>query len=144
MTRSALAHIVQSTHATLDPQRVAEFLVSWAPTWWPVHVWAVVTADVTASSPSSRSAGCPKASLRRRPGRRGVGWCTAARTSPARDLSHDSRLAAPAGGSAVAAVGFLLRGREQAVGALVGLDAGRPQSEPALSAGVREAWRPCW
>ena len=40
-TRSALAHVLLATHATLDPQRVADFLVSWAPGWWPFaeHWW---------------------------------------------------------------------------------------------------------
>src|SRR4029453_9639857 len=45
-TRRALAHVLLATHATLDPQRVAVFLVSWAPGWWPLSIWAVVTSDV--------------------------------------------------------------------------------------------------
>jgi diguanylate cyclase (GGDEF)-like protein len=56
------------------------------------------------------------------------------------DLRYDSRLAAPAGGSAVAAIGFVLRGREQVIGALIGFDRRASESEPALNTGVRGAW----
>ena len=55
-----------------------------------------------------------------------------------RDLSHDARVPGPA--PAVAAVGFLLRGREAPVGALVGLDRKASAAEPQLMAGVQEAW----
>jgi diguanylate cyclase (GGDEF)-like protein len=56
------------------------------------------------------------------------------------DLRSDSRLAAPSGGNPVAAVGFVLRGRDQAIGALIGFDRRASESEPALTTGVREAW----
>jgi diguanylate cyclase (GGDEF)-like protein len=55
-----------------------------------------------------------------------------------RDLSHDVRVPGPT--PAVAAVGFLLRGREAPVGALVGLDRKTSAEEPQLVTGVQEAW----
>jgi len=136
-TRSALAHVLQSTHATLDPRRVAEFLVSWAPTWWPVPVWAVVTADVDGQIAVLASHGLtePLASVAQAVGGRVL---HGAEAFASRDLSHDSRVPGPT--PAVAAVGFLLRGREAPVGALVGLDRRVSAAEPQLVAGVQEAW----
>ncbi len=135
-TRSALAHVLQSTHATLDPRRVAEFLVSWAPTWWPVPVWAVVT-DVDGQITVLASHGLtePLATVAQAVGGRVM---HGAEAFASRDLSHDARVPGPA--PAVAAVGFLLRGREAPVGALVGLDRKASAAEPQLMAGVQEAW----
>jgi len=135
-TRSALAHVLQSTHATLDPRRVAEFLVSWAPTWWPVPVWAVVT-DVDGQITVLASHGLtePLATVAQAVGGRVI---HGAEAFASRDLSHDARVPGPA--PAVAAVGFLLRGREGPVGALVGLDRRASAAEPQLVAGVQEAW----
>ena len=135
-TRSALAHVLQATHATLDPRRVAEFLVSWAPTWWPVPVWAVVT-DVDGQITVLASHGLtePLATVAQAVGGRVM---HGAEAFASRDLSHDARVPGPA--PAVAAVGFLLRGREAPVGALVGLDRKASAAEPQLMAGVQEAW----
>ena len=74
----------QSTHATLDPQRVAR--VSRRRGRRPggrCPIWAVVTADVDGqltvlAQPRATRARWPR---RRRPS--AGGWCTAARTSPA-------------------------------------------------------------
>jgi diguanylate cyclase (GGDEF)-like protein len=137
MTRSALAHVLQSTHATLDPRRVAEFLVSWAPTWWPVPVWAVVTADVDGQITVLGGHGLTEAFG---PVAQAVGGRVmhGVEDFASRDLSHDSRVPGPT--PAVAAVGFLLRGREAPVGALVGLDRRTSAADPQLVAGVHEAW----
>ena len=135
-TRSALVHVLQATHATLDPRRVAEFLVSWAPTWWPVPVWAVVT-DVDGQITVLASHGLtePLATVAQAVGGRVM---HGAEAFASRDLSHDARVPGPA--PAVAAVGYLLRGREAPVGALVGLDRKASAAEPQLMAGVQEAW----
>jgi len=139
VTRSALAHIVQSTHATLDPRRVAEFLVSWAPTWWPVSIWAVVTTDVDGQLAVLAQRGLPESLAST--AQAVAGWMVhSGEDFGSADLRYDSRLAAPAGGSAVAAIGFVLRGREQVIGALIGFDRRASESEPALNTGVRGAW----
>ena len=124
VTRSALAHIVQSTHATLDPRRVAEFLVSWAPTWWPVSIWAVVTTDVDGQLAVLAQRALPESLAST--AQAVAGWMVhSGEDFASADLRYDSRLAAPAGGSAVAAIGFDRRASE---------------SEPALNTGVRGAW----
>ena len=43
--RDAMLDVLRAAHASLDPQKVAEFLVSWAPGWFPVTGWAVVVAE---------------------------------------------------------------------------------------------------
>jgi len=139
VTRSALAHIVQSTHATLDPRRVAEFLVSWAPTWWPVSIWAVVTTDVNGQLAVLAHRGLPESLAST--AQAVAGWMVhSGEDFASADLRYDSRLAAPAGGSAVSAIGFVLRGRAQAIGALIAFDRRASESEPALNTGVRQAW----
>jgi diguanylate cyclase (GGDEF)-like protein len=137
VTRSALAHVLQATHVTLDPRRVAEFLVSWAPTWWPVPIWAVVTADVEGQIAVLAEHGLTE-SLE--PVAQAVGGRVmhGGEDFASRDLSHDARLPGPA--PAMAALGFLLRGRETPVGALIGLDRRTAATEPALASGVQEAW----
>ncbi len=137
LTRSALAHVLQSTHATLDPRRVADFLVSWAPTWWPVPVWAVVTADGDGQIAVLGGRGLTEAltSVAQAVGGRVM---HGGEDFASRDLSQDARVPGPTPG--VAAVGFLLRGREAPVGALVGLDRKPSATEPRLMAGVQTAW----
>jgi diguanylate cyclase (GGDEF)-like protein len=137
LTRSALAHVLQSTHATLDPRRVADFLVSWAPTWWPVPVWAVVTADGDGQIAVLGGRGLTEALT---PVAQAVGGRVmhGGEDFASRDLSQDARVPGPTPG--VAAVGFLLRGREAPVGALVGLDRKPSATEPRLMAGVQTAW----
>ena len=136
-TRSALAHVLQSTHATLDPRRVAEFLVSWAPTWWPVPVWAVVTADVDGQIALLASHGLTESLA---PVAQAVGGRVLHGTEDfaSRDLSHDARVPGPT--PAVAAVGFLLRGRDGAIGALVGLDRKPSAADLPMVPGVQKAW----
>jgi diguanylate cyclase (GGDEF)-like protein len=137
ITRSALAHVLQSTHATLDPRRVADFLVSWAPTWWPVPIWAVVTADVDGQIAVLGEHGLTE-------GLSSVAQAVGGRVMhggedfASRDLSHDARMPGPA--PAVAALGFLLRGREVPVGALIALDRRTSGVEPDIVPGVRDAW----
>jgi diguanylate cyclase (GGDEF)-like protein len=137
VTRSALAHVLQSTHATLDPRRVAEFLVSWAATWWPVPVWAVVTTDVDGQIKLLGGHGLTEtlAHVAQAVGGRIM---HGSENFASRDLSHDSRVPGPT--PAVSAVGFLLRGREAPIGALVGLDRKTSAAEPQIVAGVQEAW----
>ena len=136
-TRSALAHVLQSTHATLDPQRVAEFLVSWAPTCWPILIWAVVTSDMNGQLAVLAQRGLPDGLG---PAAQAVaGWMVhSGEDFASADLGHDVRL--PALSGAVAAIGFVLRGREQPIGALIGFDRRVSDAVPTLNPGVRDAW----
>jgi diguanylate cyclase (GGDEF)-like protein len=137
ITRSALAHVLHSTSATLDPRRVAEFLVSWAPTWWPLPVWAVVTADLDGQIAVLADHGLSESLS---PVVQAVGGRVmhGAEDFASRDLSHDVRVPGPAPG--IAALGFLLRGRESAVGALVGLDRRASSAELEIVPTVQAAW----
>jgi len=136
-TRSALAHVLLATHATLDPQRVADFLVSWAPDWWPLSIWAVVTSDVDGQVLvlSERGVSDDLAGTVQAVG----GWVMhSGEAFASGDLRRDSRLPGPA--AAVAALGFALAARDQVVGALVALERQPTSSDLVLSARVRNAW----
>ena len=43
--RDTLVDVIRATQASLDPQKVAEYLVRWAADWLPVNNWAVVAAE---------------------------------------------------------------------------------------------------
>ena len=142
-TRSALAHVLLATHATLDPQRVADFLVSWAPGWWPLSIWAVVTSDGDGqvSVLSERGVTDDLASSVQAVG----GWVMhSGEAFASGDLRRDDRLPGPSA-AAVAALGFLLVGPRPA-----GRRAGRPRAsaESARSgvctAGPRVVDRAVW
>lgn len=136
-TRSALAHVLLATHATLDPQRVADFLVSWAPDWWPLSIWAVVISDVDGqvSVLSERGVGDELGASVQAVG----GWVMHSReVFVSGDLRRDGRLPGPS--AAVAALGFALTGRDQTVGALVGLERQPTATELLLSPRVRQSW----
>jgi diguanylate cyclase (GGDEF)-like protein len=136
-TRSALAHVLLGTHATLDPQRVADFLVSWAPTWWPLPIWAVVTSDADEQLSVLAERGLVEGL--ESPAKAVGGWVMhSGETFASGDLHRDSRL--PAQSASVAALGFLLPGRGHPVGALVGLDRQPSASDPVFAPRVRTAW----
>jgi diguanylate cyclase (GGDEF)-like protein len=137
-TRTALAEVVTSTHASLDPQRVAEFLVGWAPDWWPLSVWAVVSSDGEEQLTVLADRGVPEtlASTVQAV----AGWVMhSGEVFASGDLRRDHRLPGPL--AAVGAIGFPLRGRSRAVGAMVGLDRRPSDRDPALSARVTAAWK---
>jgi diguanylate cyclase (GGDEF)-like protein len=136
-TRSALAHVLLATHATLDPQRVADFLVSWAPGWWPLSIWAVVTSDVDGqvSVLSERGVTSDLAPSVQAVG----GWVMhSGEAFASGDLRREDRLPGPS--AAVAAIGFVLSGRDQPVGALVGLERQPSASDLTFAPRVRAAW----
>jgi diguanylate cyclase (GGDEF)-like protein len=127
---------MRATHSSLDPQKVAEFLVNWAPEWIPAPGWAVVASQPGREPDVLAERGLAPGFLKAARGvadwvlRYGTDFFTG-------NLAGDSRVSEGVG---VAALGFPLNARGHALGALVGLDA-RPGSEPALSAGVLAGWR---
>ncbi len=135
-SRESLAEVVLSTSTSLDPQRVAEFLVGWAPGWWPLSSWAVVSsdADEQLSILAERGVADGLASTVQAV----AGWVMhSGDVFAGGDLRSDHRLPGPLAG--VSALGFPLLGRARAVGALVGLDR-RPSRDLVISRRVTSAW----
>jgi diguanylate cyclase (GGDEF)-like protein len=135
--RAALADVVTATSASLEPRRVAEFLVSWAPTWWPLTVWAVVTSDgdgqltVVAERGLADGLATTVQAV--------AGWVMhSGEAFVCGDMRHDHRLPGPS--AAAGALGFPLRGRTVAVGAMVGIDRKPSAGDPVLSGRVMAAW----
>jgi diguanylate cyclase (GGDEF)-like protein len=128
--------VLRATHSSLDPQKVAEFLVNWAPEWIPVPGWAVVASEPGRELGVLAERGLSPGFL---PAAQGVAdWVVRYGTDFwTGNLASDSRVSEGVG---VAALAFPLTARGRALGALVGLDS-RPGREPAMSAGVLAAWR---
>ena len=134
--RAALVDVLRATHSSLDPAKVAEFLVNWAPEWIPAPGWAVISADpgreLTLLAERGLVAGlvAPAHAIAGWVVRHGADFWTG-------NLAADTRVQQAA---TVAALGFPLSCRGRTVGALIALDA-RPSAEPSLSPGVLEGWR---
>jgi len=135
--REALADVLRATHASLDPQKVGEFLVSWAPGWLPVPGWAVLASDAGREVTLLAEHGVPVAAV---PGVQAVAaWViNSGADFYSADLATDTRVRQH---FAAAVVGFPLAGRGRTVGALVGIDTMPSAVQPALGAGVEGAWR---
>ena len=141
--RDAIVEAVREANATLDPQRVAEWLVDQAQGWIPAPCWAVVAHDlndhlnVLADSGLTPNLGPALWTSANWVMRHGVEFS-------ARDLASDSR-SGP--GSAGTAIAFPLICRNRTVGVLVGLDASPSSAAPALGPSVvlslRTVLEPC-
>ena len=140
--RDAIVESVRESNETLDPRRVAEWLVRQAQDWIPAPCWAVVAYDVNgqlnviAAAGLSTSLGPALWSSANWVFRHGVEFTS-------RDLSQDARAAAGAIGTAVA---FPLICRHKTVGALVGVDpepsASIPSLGPSLVLAIRTVLEP--
>jgi diguanylate cyclase (GGDEF)-like protein len=135
--REALQDLLRATHASLDPQKVAEFLVSWAPGWFPLTGWAVLAAETGRDVSLLAERGLAVSAV---PGAQAVAaWVVGAGVDfYSADLTGDSRVPHP---FAAAVLAFPLAGRGRTVGALVGIDSMPSTEEPSLSPGVQGAWR---
>ena len=127
-TREALADAIRQANASLDPVRVAAWLVNEASGWFGAACWGV-----TAHDPQGRFAVAAESGLTAglRPGlwaianwvlRNGVEFSSA-------DLSADPRAESGASGSGI---GFPLICRGKVIGVLVALDAVPSTTAPAL------------
>lgn len=130
--RDALIDTVRGAHATLEPHKVANWLVHQMGDWIPAPCWAVIANDVNGQLAVLADSGLTPAlgpSL----------WSTANWVLRhggelfSADLSRDGRVATGASGSAVA---FPLICRGRTIGALVGLDPVSSSSPPALGASI--------
>ena len=135
--RDAIVESVRESNESLDPKKVADWLVRQAHDWLPAPCWAVVAHDTTGQlnviadlglTPSLGPALWTSANWVMRHGLE----------FSSRDLAQDSRAAAGAAGTAVA---FPLFCRNKTVGALVGLDPTPSTAAPALGAALVSAVR---
>jgi diguanylate cyclase (GGDEF)-like protein len=140
--RDAIIESVRESNETLDPKRVAEWLVRQANDWIPAPCWAVIAHDVNgqlnviADSGLAPNLGPALWASANWIFRHGVEFAS-------RDLAEDSRATAGAIGTAI---GFPLICRHRTVGALVGLDptpsTAVPSLGPSLVLAVRTVLEP--
>ena len=132
--RQTLSDLVISTHKSLDPGLVAQFLVDWAADLLPAPSWGLVASGPDGQLTVMASHGLP-ASLA------GVVQAIGGRVVNGEadfacaDLRRDGRLPGPVGPLSVLA--FPLVGREQIIGALVGVDRHPSRTAPKLRPTVR-------
>jgi diguanylate cyclase (GGDEF)-like protein len=125
--------MIRSVHASLDPERVGEEIVSLMADWLPIAEWAVLAVDDTGRVRAPGLSGLPPArdSVARAVG--AVVIRTGAAFSSA-DLSVDSRLTSTdVEPPEVAALAFPLGCRGRTVGAVVGFDGARSAKDPKLT-----------
>jgi diguanylate cyclase (GGDEF)-like protein len=129
-----LADVVREVNSTLDPERVADAIVSHACEWLPAPVWVVYAID----NAGVRTFGARGLTAALEPSVVAVGqWvlkhgvaCGAA------DVGADDRFG---GGATAAAIAFPLECRGKTVGALVGLDKGPAAREPRMAPATQVA-----
>jgi diguanylate cyclase (GGDEF)-like protein len=130
--RNAVIDTVRGVNATLDPQKVALWLVLRADEWIPAPCWAVVAPDlagqlaVLADKGLSPALGSSVAGV--------ASWVTDHGVElMAADLTRDRRLDGAVIGTALA---FPLRARNRTVGVLVGLDPLPSTAAPMVGSAV--------
>lgn len=135
--------MTRAVNASLDPQRVAEALLTRAATWIPAPVWLVLTIDAQGDLRPMATRGLkataePTARAIARVVIRSGEMFTAANVSADRRVTDGSR---------VAALGFPLAARGRTIGALVALDRRPATKAPALAEGAQAvldaALEPC-
>ncbi len=134
--RETLADLVAVTYKSLDPQVVAQLLVEWAPQWLPASSWGLVSAGPDGELTLLASKSLP-ASLSGTVQAVGGRVVRSGEDFYCADLRRDGRLPGPVGPLSV--VAWPLVGREQPIGALVGVDRQPSRDTPRLRDGVRQA-----
>ena len=135
--RDAIVESVRESNETLDPKKVADWLVRQAHDWIPAPCWAVIAHDTTgqlnviADIGLAPNLGPSLWSSSNWVFRHGVEFTS-------RDMSQDSRATAGAVGTAIA---FPLVCRHKTVGALVGLDPTPSSAVPSIGASLVAAVR---
>ncbi len=135
--RDAIVESVRESNETLDPRKVAEWLVRQVHDWIPAPCWAVIAHDtngqlnVIADSGLTPNLGPALWTSANWVLRHGVEFAS-------RDLSQDSRAAAGAAGTAIA---FPLICRHKTVGVVVGLDPNPSTAAPSLGPSLVLAMR---
>jgi diguanylate cyclase (GGDEF)-like protein len=136
--RNALVEVVRDAHATLDPQKVAAWLVRQADEWIPAPCWAVIAPDINGQLTVLADKGLLPALG---PSVWAVAdWVTAEGGEfLSADLSKDKRT--QTGPVAGTAMGFPLVCRSRPVGVLIGLDPLPSATSPTLGAPAASALR---
>ena len=135
--RDAIVESVRESNETLDPKKIAEWLVRQANDWIPAPCWAVIAHDtsgqlnVIADVGLTPNLGPSLWSSANWVLRHGVEFSS-------RDLAQDSRATAGAFGTAV---GFPLICRHRTVGTLIGLDPHPSTAAPSLGPSLVSAVR---
>ena len=135
--RDAVIDAVREANATLDPNKVASWLVRQAQDWIPAPCWAVVAHDIQGQVSVMADAGLT-------PGMGPSLWSTANWVMRhdaelfAADLAHDNRASSGAAGTAL---GFPLICRHRTIGVLVGLDPEPSSAPPALGPSITQSLR---
>jgi diguanylate cyclase (GGDEF)-like protein len=127
--------MIRAVNASLDPERVAEAMLTRVSAWVPAGAWVIVVADERSGL---RPVGARGLTARLEPSAQLVARLVIRSGEPfaSADLSNDRRTA---GALRVAALAFPLACRGKTVGALVALDRRVSHSEPQLSPGARAA-----
>ena len=130
-----LAEMLRAVNATLDPERVAEAMLTRVSAWVPAAAWLLVAVD---DRSGLRPVGARGLTARLEPSAHLVARLVIRSGEPfaSADLSNDRRTA---GAHRVAALAFPLACRGKTVGALVALDRSVSNGEPQLSPGARAA-----
>jgi diguanylate cyclase (GGDEF)-like protein len=130
-----LAEMIRAVNASLDPERVAEAMLTRVSAWVPAGAWVIVAAD---ERNGLRPVGARGLTARLEPSAHLVARLVIRSGEPfaSADLSNDRRTA---GAHRVAALAFPLACRGKTVGALVALDRRVSNGEPQLSPGARAA-----
>jgi diguanylate cyclase (GGDEF)-like protein len=131
-----LVEVTRAVNATLDPERVADAIVTCVADWLPVPAWVVFAYDNT----GVRTLGSRGLASAFDASAAAVGeWVLQqGEVCSVSDIAADDRFE---GGASVAAVGFPLECRGATVAALVGLDRAAASREPSLVASTLAALR---
>lgn len=130
-----LAELIRDVNSSLDPERVADAVVSRAADWLPVPAWLVLAIDAVGRTRALGSRGMTptlEASAM------AIGnWVLRHRdVCLVMDLAHDNRFASAAKAAAIA---FPLDCRGRTIGALVGLDRAPSSRAPRFTPSTRAA-----
>jgi diguanylate cyclase (GGDEF)-like protein len=135
--RDALLDIMRAVSASLDPEKVGEFIVERAATWVPAPSWAVVAAEptgqltVVANRDLGPDFGTALEQIAHWVMHHGEEFLTAS-------LRSDERIRADAIGTVV---GLPLACRGRRIGAVIAMDSEASSRQPRLSPGVLRAIR---
>jgi len=129
-----LTNVIREVNASLDPERVADAIVSRAADWLPAPAWVVYAVDAA----GVRTFGERGITATLAPVAVAVGhWILKhGEVYTAMDAARDLRFA---GAGSAAVIGFPLDCRGRTVGALVGLDRTPASREPRFAASTQAA-----
>jgi diguanylate cyclase (GGDEF)-like protein len=135
-----LAEMMRAVNSSLDPERVADTLVQRVADWVPAPCWLVLAMDDAGRVRSLAARGITAALTE--PAQAVGEWVMQRRqVFAASNLSIDTRVVRGDGaGPRVAAIGFPLECRGQAVGALVAMDRAPAVKEPRFSPATLSAF----